>query len=240
MRCGKKDIAKDIIFLHSVYMQRRPLDPIPFTEDDVITPFDRLKNYFFRHSNENSNILCATPLIYSKDYVDLFNLIGFRKIPVHINGPREQLYPKNAPKGNHPTGFLQFGAAIRSKRHVVFEIGDYASLVRFDFKESYPEGHGEPIYQLDELQIWDGESDYSLDCEDEEYKKYIDSVISVISNTILAMSEGDYNRAKQKFGELNPVLQRLHDWSDQLDAEYNAEIMALEMRRRSQESPNTP
>ena len=136
-------------------MQRRPLDPLPYNEDDFLNPLERLASIFLNKSNENSDVLCVQPLIFFENYNRLFQMIGFNEIPVHPKIRKKILFPEIPPEGEHPTGFLQFGAEIRRKSHVIFEIGDHSRLVRFDFKENYRESRDELFYQLDELQLWD-------------------------------------------------------------------------------------
>ena len=221
-------------------MQRRPLEPIPFNEDDFLTPLERLANVFLQRSNENNSVVCNQPLVHFENYNRLFQTIGFAEIPVHPKGEKLIRYPKNAPLDEHPTGFLQFGAQIKSKKHVIFEIGNFNWLIRYDFKQSYPEAQDTPICQLDELQIWDGDVRFHLDCEDRAYKPCIDLVTKIVSNTIKSMWEENYQGAKAEFEKMGDVIKNLNDLSDRNQAHHNAEWMASKIAERGQQKRNTP
>jgi|GEM_PF-2493941 len=221
-----------------IAMQRRPLEPIPFDEDDILTPFDRLAILFGKKSKENSDVLCVQPLIYSENYNRLFEMIGFIETPVHPKVRKKNLYPEVAPEDEHPTGFLQYGAEIRRKNHVIFEIGDYSRLVRFDFKENYREGDDQLFYQLDELQIWDGGTRFDLNCEDVNYQPYISLSSRIISNCVQFMSKGLYSDAKESFASLDDLIRNLNDLSDRFENQRAEEW--LQAQTQAQQNTNTP
>jgi len=221
-------------------MQRRPLEPIQFEEDDFLTPIDKLSAFFGLKSKENTETVCVQPLIYFDNYNRLFEMIGFQEIPVKPKGIKKLLYPETSPEGEHPTGFLQFGAEVRSNKHVIFEMGNHSTLVRFDFKENYPEGKDEPIYQLDELQIWDGDIQFKIHCDDRLHKPYLSLISKIISNSIQFLWNECYQDAKKSFETLDNVIRNLHDLSDQYQAMQNASTVEEKILERDQQNRNTP
>lgn len=211
-----------------------------FDEDDFLTGFDKISVMFGLKSKENTDVLCVQPLIYFENYNRLFEMIGFQEIPVKPKGLKKILYPETSPEGEHPIGFLQFGAGVRSKKHVIFEIGNHSTLVRFDFKENHQEGLDGFIYQLDELQIWDENILFKLHCDDRIHKPYLDFVSRIISNSIQFMWNECYQEAKDSFQTLDDVIRNLHDLSVQYQALQNAAMVESKIGSPDQEKRNTP
>ena len=224
----KKNLAIDLVYLHITRMQRRPLSPIDKDPDLFRTPFERILDIFNKARADNRNVLCTQPLFHSVDYAGLFQMIGFDDCPIHPKARPHFLCPDMAPEGQHPTGFLQFGARVESKRHVVFEMGDYHYLVRFDFKEFIPENESQAVYQIDELEIHDGDVRYDLDCEDEFYRTHMTKVMGIVGRSMAAMARDDHDYAKAEFANLQPLVQDL----DEISAKMQAQIAQQEMDAR--------
>jgi hypothetical protein len=217
-------------------MQRRPLSPIDYDPDIYRSPFERIMVFFNVATVSSHDILCATPLFFASNYGELFQMVGFVGCPLNPKEKRQILFPEQAPEGQHPTGFLQYGAKIqshtRNQSHAFFEIGDHHYLVRFDFKEAFRECEDIPIYQLDELTISDGGVDYNLDCEDETHRSFIKMAMEITKSTVSYMHDNDVANAMACFGEFKELAQILCDTSNQMMADHTAaEIRAKQVER---------
>jgi hypothetical protein len=221
-------------------MQRRPLEPIPRDEDEYLTPFERVMSVFHQHAARDFEAICVNPIFHAPNYNALFAMLGFDEIPVNPKCQKKIIHPEVAPDGAHPTGFLQFGAQIIRKNHVVFELGNYARIVRVDLKEYWPEVMGdEPRYQMDEIRIWDGGDEFYVDCEDDFYRPQLTQVVDVISNVIQCMWNEKYDDAVVAFDGLSSIIHDLNDISEKLTAQHNAQMIENQLRAR--ENPtNTP
>jgi len=178
---------------------------------------------------DNHDAMCCQPLFHSVDYAGLFQMIGFDGCLVHPKTKPFFWEPESAPEGQHPTGFLQYGVRIESKRHVVFEMADYHYLVQFDFKEVFPEGKNDPIYQIDGVEIHDGDVEYSLDCDDVFYRPYVVQVMDIVKHSMSAMTTGEHECAKSKFQGLQSIVQNL----DEISAKVQAKMIQEEMDARA-------
>ena len=126
------------------------------------------------------------------------------------------------------------------KDHVVFELGDYARILRIDLKEDWPESMGdEPRYQMDEIRIWDGGDEFDMDCEDVFYRPQLVQIIDLVSNVIQCMWNEKYDDAVSAFDGLSSIIRDLNDISEKLTAQHNAQM--LENQLKARENPtNTP
>lgn len=177
--------------------------------------------------------ICVAPLIKETCYKDLFKRIGFDVMPIGPKGPKKFLYPSKAPEGQHPTAFLQFGVQIINPAHLVYELGDHARIMRFDFRENWPEGYEtrEPFYQLDEINIWDGDVRYSIDCEDAFYLTSVQGAMNISKDVILAMWRQDpWDIIKGKFDTLTLVIKELDEISVRLDQQHAEQMAGLRIR----------
>lgn len=199
-----------MIFLHISIMQRKPLEPLQSDVGSLMT--------LFRLFGADSEPKISIPLFKFKTAAEAFQWIGFGGAPVDDSrGNKLAKYPVQAMNGDHPTGFLHWGAKLETRKHCFFEIGNYDKIVRFDFRVNYSEVNNNPFIQLDELTIENGNDILSVNCADDYYLGFIANLSAVISETVVYLNRDETDMAKASFAKLKPFVDQLYEWERQAD-----------------------
>jgi hypothetical protein len=208
-------------------MQRRPLEPIPFESERFRTWDGQILAQLFDYMDSNKPSINNGLFQFDSFYKSFFWL-GLRGSPIANKWKKRQAkHPQSAMNGDHPTGYLCWGAKIESKQHVYFEMGDHASIVRFDFKVNKNDQNPIAFVQLDQMRIWDGGNCLDVNCSDPFYEGFINSVRGIISQTVVHLDNNETAQAKEAFKGLSPFIQKLYQWEQQADIQLRQQTIGL-------------